>query len=559
MPGSAGMSSTPMGVPVGISPHLSHNSFLSHTPPTAQFGSYEVSNMKRHRQRSDSVASMSSRVRSASFLEDKGIINREQKKQLKDLILSKDAEVTTAFARFEEGDAAALENLVKSGALTRQRQGSFDLLEDLDLNFLEMEPTRESDLSNGYGVMGELDGVDELGDDDHVDEPIPVAVRSRGNSLASQPPVPFSGSLEPIAFNPMKLGDGDSGGFQLATVVRPRRSAARNRGGGSSNTTNNTATPNYSQTYNTPGSTIPKPSMNPAPSASNQFQVPLPVKTEPAYHQPMMGTLPGSAPIVTNNVPPLPPPITTIKTEKCHGVQPPIAPSPFSNILPRSRSNSLALPSSVLSAPVFHPPSPITSSSGLETDFSPPNSPPNRLSLVDNDHEIGDLDDMPSFEIIPPAVRMSARQKVKAEKEAVIRERHERRMEEQKRTAKLNTAKQKASRAASRNTSKSSNKSRARSAKPISIPSGNPFAREDVDADDAGIVDPKNPRMVGAYSPQSRKARIERFLEKRKHRVWKKEIKYDVRKNFANSRLRVKGRFVKKEDEMLLRELLACA
>lgn len=64
------------------------------------------------------------------------------------------------------------------------------------------------------------------------------------------------------------------------------------------------------------------------------------------------------------------------------------------------------------------------------------------------------------------------------------------------------------------------------------------------------------PDYIGAYSPQSRRARIERFLEKRSRRVWTKKVKYDVRKNFADSRLRVKGRFVKKEDEELMRELL---
>ena len=47
-----------------------------------------------------------------------------------------------------------------------------------------------------------------------------------------------------------------------------------------------------------------------------------------------------------------------------------------------------------------------------------------------------------------------------------------------------------------------------------------------------------------------------RYLEKRGKRVWTKKVKYDVRKNFADSRLRVKGRFVKKEDEALLRELI---
>jgi hypothetical protein len=62
---------------------------------------------------------------------------------------------------------------------------------------------------------------------------------------------------------------------------------------------------------------------------------------------------------------------------------------------------------------------------------------------------------------------------------------------------------------------------------------------------------------VGAYSPESRKVRVERFLAKRNHRVWSKTIKYDVRKNFADSRLRVKGRFVRKEDESLMRELMS--
>ena len=69
--------------------------------------------------------------------------------------------------------------------------------------------------------------------------------------------------------------------------------------------------------------------------------------------------------------------------------------------------------------------------------------------------------------------------------------------------------------------------------------------------------DDRPDEYVGAYSPEARKARISRFLQKRKHRVWTKKVKYDVRKNFADSRLRVKGRFVKKEDEMLMRDLMS--
>lgn len=50
------------------------------------------------------------------------------------------------------------------------------------------------------------------------------------------------------------------------------------------------------------------------------------------------------------------------------------------------------------------------------------------------------------------------------------------------------------------------------------------------------------PGFVGAYSPEQRRLRIEKFIEKRGRRVWTKKVKYDVRKNFADSRLRVKVR-----------------
>ena len=73
-----------------------------------------------------------------------------------------------------------------------------------------------------------------------------------------------------------------------------------------------------------------------------------------------------------------------------------------------------------------------------------------------------------------------------------------------------------------------------------------------------GLLEVERPDgWIGAYSPESRQIRIARFLEKRNHRVWTKTVKYDVRKNFADSRLRVKGRFVKKEDELLMRELMS--
>jgi hypothetical protein len=87
-------------------------------------------------------------------------------------------------------------------------------------------------------------------------------------------------------------------------------------------------------------------------------------------------------------------------------------------------------------------------------------------------------------------------------------------------------------------------------------PLSDPSFRTSLDA--LGLRHVERPEgWVGAYSPESRKVRIERFLAKRNHRVWSKTIKYDVRKNFADSRLRVKGRFVRKEDESLMRELMS--
>lgn len=54
----------------------------------------------------------------------------------------------------------------------------------------------------------------------------------------------------------------------------------------------------------------------------------------------------------------------------------------------------------------------------------------------------------------------------------------------------------------------------------------------------------KNGR-IGIYTREERSAIIHRFREKRKRRVWKKKIRYFCRKNLADRRVRVKGRFVK--------------
>ena len=53
---------------------------------------------------------------------------------------------------------------------------------------------------------------------------------------------------------------------------------------------------------------------------------------------------------------------------------------------------------------------------------------------------------------------------------------------------------------------------------------------------------------IGIYDPEQRKARIELFHSKRAARIWRKRIKYDCRKELADSRPRIKGRFLKRSD-----------
>jgi hypothetical protein len=53
---------------------------------------------------------------------------------------------------------------------------------------------------------------------------------------------------------------------------------------------------------------------------------------------------------------------------------------------------------------------------------------------------------------------------------------------------------------------------------------------------------------IGIYNPSQRRALLARFAEKRNRRVWRKKVRYTCRKNLADNRVRVKGRFVKREE-----------
>ena len=54
--------------------------------------------------------------------------------------------------------------------------------------------------------------------------------------------------------------------------------------------------------------------------------------------------------------------------------------------------------------------------------------------------------------------------------------------------------------------------------------------------------------MIGKLTVEERKKKIEMYLEKRRKRTYSKKISYNCRKNVADKRVRIKGRFVKKNE-----------
>ena len=57
---------------------------------------------------------------------------------------------------------------------------------------------------------------------------------------------------------------------------------------------------------------------------------------------------------------------------------------------------------------------------------------------------------------------------------------------------------------------------------------------------------------VGKLTSIDRYLKVRRYLEKRQKRIWMKKVSYTVRKDTADKRLRIKGRFIKKEDQNVI-------
>ena len=64
-------------------------------------------------------------------------------------------------------------------------------------------------------------------------------------------------------------------------------------------------------------------------------------------------------------------------------------------------------------------------------------------------------------------------------------------------------------------------------------------------------------RRIGKLTLDERYHKIKRYQAKRDRRQWEKKISYDCRKQVADKRLRIKGRFIRKEDQNeLMKQIL---
>jgi len=436
-----------------LNPASTFNStHLSHTPPTHVSTSYEVSHFGK-RPRSGSI---SERLLISSELEQKGMIDREQKSILKDLIISGDNELQDALDMYEQGDVGKLERILESGALSNRAMHDIDLLGDLDLDFLNV-----SDDHAGNGQLG---------------NPTNYTVQPQTSfpSNTSENLRQISGLEEASdGIGDLEFDGGMDGNMGLAPM----------------------------ESYNHEPSPV-YPGSGQRSRSNSTFSV------EADYRQrsnSLFSALIGNVPqeVVHTN---------------------------YGRWMERSSEDSLASQSGRRAKTTRRASAP-TSFQTVPTARAPTNQNKRSLKAPTGG----------SKREIRAEEKRRERQEKKERKE---REKQEKR--EKRELAKLEKLK--------KAEMEEKEEHQPGSGRPRSM--SDPNLRTSVDTNGLLHVD-RPDGWIGAYSPESRKVRIARFLEKRNHRVWTKTVKYDVRKNFADSRLRVKGRFVKKEDELLMRELMS--
>lgn len=545
------------------SPNIS-SSQLSHTPPTALGTSYENNHFGK-RQRSGSI---SGRLRSASDLEEKGLIDRSQKGILKDLIICGDEELQQALDQYEAGNSEVLETMIKSGALQNKAVPDLDLLGDLDLDFLTV-----TDLGDGAVEAEHRDGPGMYTLPAAHKEAPPTQQQynpqTSTQSLPSMPPPPAYGvkrrQASDVTHNrsnaknmvsPDTHDDGIGelefmGGFSdtegdadyyaaaaadtAASAMRqqPQQNEKPGKHPNNRHCTFQQLPPSANDNRSRSNSTFSFGNAGNRSRANSLFSALIndPKTSNSESHQ-ELGRWMDRVPVNDHS------------TSAANGLVTTDDGPHNSNTVTRSATVAVSKPI----------PIPAAKPEPVQSPKPEPTVQPKKKGRRKSDSAAMDR------KLKAKLKQELAEQKRKEKQDK--REQREREKQE-KREARLAAKEEKKKMKDQKKAAAAAAQAMEEEEKPVHVPgSGRPRSMSDpnfkTSRDEFGLMEIERPEgWVGAYSPESRKVRIEKFLAKRHQRVWTKTVKYDVRKNFADSRLRVKGRFVKKEDEMLMRDLMS--
>lgn len=455
---------------------------MSHTPPTTTSASYE----KKHFGKRPRSGSLSERLLVSTELEEKGIINRDQKGILKDLIISgQDNEIQHALDRYEQGDATMLEGMLQSGSLSNKATEEIDLLGQLDFDFLNVKEKDQNNEgnNNGYSKTGSeaSDGIGELEFDGGIgnwEQGESSDNRSRSNSTWS-------------ALENRTRANSTWSALELALQQQQQRSRA------------NSAMSIDLDNFRSRSNSLFSPLIgNQTPDTQANFG---------RWMESSSGSAEASSQQQQQQQ-------QAMRQHQHH----------FQQLLSEQKQKKQQKQKS-------RPKQKGTKPARRKSAPPGPRAPKTPSAAAIAKEELKEQ-------------RRKERQLKKEQKEREKQEKKE--------------MKERAKREKQRKKEGLEQQEKAKE-KEVHIPgSGRPRSMSDPNLKskvrEDGLLEVERPDgWIGAYSPESRKVRIGRFLEKRNHRVWTKTVKYDVRKNFADSRLRVKGRFVKKDDELLMRELMS--
>lgn len=418
----------------------------------------------------------------SSELEEKGIINRDQKGILKDLIISgQDNEIQYALDRYEQGDATMLEGMLHSGSLSNKATEEIDLLGQLDFDFLNVkEKEQQGDANNvSYGKTGSVasDGIGDLDFDGGIGNWEQGENRSRSNSTWS--------ALESRA-----RANSTWSALEQALQQQQQRSRA--------NSAMSIDLDNFR-------------------SRSNSLFSPLIGNQTPdsqANFGRWMDSSSGPGEMTAQQIQ-----LQQQEQAMQHQLQ---HQHHFQQLLSEQKQKK-------------------TQNKKTKTKGRRKSAPPSTRAPK------------------APSAAAIAKEQLKEQRR---KERQLKKEQKEREKQEKKEMKERAKREKQRKKEGLEQLEKAKE-KEVHVPgSGRPRSMSDPNlksrVGEDGLLEVERPEgWIGAYSPESRKVRIGRFLEKRNHRVWTKTVKYDVRKNFADSRLRVKGRFVKKDDELLMRELMS--